>query len=93
VDLGPYEGEIAPEFRNDEFVGVLRELRSHLPSDTGPQEEFRRSAVLRVELAGRPVAVKVFPPHNAARSRIAKARGTKARKSWVMARALEEHGV
>jgi len=93
LDLGPYEGDVAPEFRNDEFVQILRELPRHLPGDTGPQEEFRRSAVLRVELAGKPMAVKVFPAHNAARSRIAKARGTKAKKSWVVARTLEQHGV
>ena len=62
LDLGPYEGDVAPELRSESFLATLRGLRDHLPRDTGPQESFRRSAVLRVELAGRPVALKVFSP-------------------------------
>jgi len=93
VDLGPYEGDVAPDFRNEAFVQILRELPTHLPGDTGPQEEFRRSAVLRVELAGQPMAVKVFPAQNVARSRIAGTRGSKAKKSWVVARALQQNNI
>ncbi|MHC4954723.1 MAG: lipopolysaccharide kinase InaA family protein [Planctomycetota bacterium] len=93
LDLGPYEGDVAPELRSESFLATLRGLPDHLPRDTGPQESFRRSAVLRVELAGRPVAVKVFQRQSPARSSIARTRGSKAKKSWIVARALEERGV
>ena len=93
LDLGPFEGDVAEEFRTPEFLALLRTLPEHLPDDTEPQEAFRRSAVLRVELGGRAVALKVFPRQSAARSRLARARGSKACKSWRIARALEEHAV
>ncbi|MHC4940540.1 MAG: lipopolysaccharide kinase InaA family protein [Planctomycetota bacterium] len=75
-NLGPYAGEVADWWPH---VDLLRTLPQHL-TDQGEQRS--RSTVLRVELAGHPVAVKVFPATSA-----------KAERSWVVARALEKHGI
>ncbi|MHC4850028.1 MAG: hypothetical protein ACYTEG_16470, partial [Planctomycetota bacterium] len=54
-NLGPYTGAVADSWPH---VDLLRTLPDHL---TQPGEQRSRSVVLRVELAGKAVAVKVFP--------------------------------
>jgi hypothetical protein len=75
-NLGPYTGAVADSWPH---LDLLRTLPDHL---TQPGEQRSRSVVLRVELAGKAVAVKVFP-----------AGGDKARRSWEVARALGRSGV
>ena len=94
MEIGPYRGDVAPDFRDAKLLSQLAELRAHL--------EFRptigkRSDVVPITLEhnGAPleVAVKSFRAQGWIRSRLAGLFGSKAHSSWTVARAFSRHGL
>lgn len=81
MEVGPYEGEVAPE-----YAALLRE-RLPLPPD--PSTPFSRSSVARLD----GLAVKTYGPQGLLRSLLARAFGSEARKTWEVASALRARGV
>jgi len=95
--LDPYRGFVAPEYRDKASLDLLRQAPRWLAAPLPAPRPFQRARVLKAELRRNgetvPVAVKAFGPQGWLRSRLARARGSKAARSWEVANALFERGI
>jgi serine/threonine protein kinase len=96
-DLKPYRGFVDPAFRDPTLLEQLRALPERLAPQGDRAGPFQRSRVLKAALARESgpvaVAVKAFPPQGAVRSLLARAYGSKARRSFDVAAALFQNGI
>jgi len=97
ITVGPYVGELAPEYRSPDLLACLAELPARLTSASAQVVAEGRNRHVRIDLPvnGRTetVIVKAFgrqPWFKDARDR---RRGSKARRTWLAARHLGRHGV
>lgn len=95
--LGRYRGAVAEKYRDPEFLSQLEGLADLLD---GPKCETiskgrNHNARLAMSCCGAPLAVaaKCFGRRGLLPDMIDARRGSKARRTWVAARALEEKGV
>jgi hypothetical protein len=97
VSLGPYVGEVAPEYRAPELLERLAELPRCLAAPSASLLAAGRNRHVRIELplngSTRPVLVKAFGAQPFFRDLRDRRRGSKARRAWVAATHLMRHGV
>lgn len=96
--IGPYTGQLAEACSYPEFQAALRDLPALLSAPEHQVLNDVRNRTVCVPLpANAPhplmVAVKSFARPSLTRSRIYQRTGSKARRSWRIARFLEQHGV
>lgn len=96
--IGPYTGQLAEACSSPEFQTALRDLPARLSAPECRVLNDVRNRTVCVPLpATMPqplmVAVKSFARPSLTRSRIYQRTGSKSRRSWRIARFLEQHGV
>ncbi len=97
MSLGPYVGEVAPEYRAPEVLERLAELPRCLSAPSASLLAAGRNRHVRIELplngSSHPVLVKAFGAQPWFRDLRDRRRGSKARRAWIAATHLTRHGV
>jgi hypothetical protein len=96
LTVGPYVGELAPEYRAPELLARLAELPALLASPEARPVAGGRNRHVRIDLplggASEAVIVKAFGRQAWLRDLRDRRRGSKARRSWLAAAHLQRHG-
>lgn len=97
MEIGPYTGDVTEAYRTDAALVQLAGLSDVLASAAAVEMLAGRNRLVRVCLASSPddvqVVVKAFGRQNALQDRRARARGSKAHRTWDAARHLQAHGI
>ncbi len=95
--VGPYVGELAPDYRAPELLAQLAALPALLAAPAARQVAGGRNRHVCIELpvhgAVQPVIVKAFGRQAWLRDLRDRRRGSKARRTWLAATHLRGHGV
>jgi tRNA A-37 threonylcarbamoyl transferase component Bud32 len=96
--IGPYTGQLAESFAFPEFVAALGDLQGHLARPDYLVLNDARSRTVCVPFPAPDsgtvmVVVKGFPKPPRIQSEAYRRQGSKARRSFAMARFLRDHGV
>ncbi len=97
---GPWRGAIAPDFRNPAFLARLETIREWTVGPDAAVLSAGRNRIVKAAVSDMPdpdrpieLAIKRFGRQSGLKDRIDRYRGSKARRSWLAARALQERGI
>ena len=97
ISVGPYRGCISKDYLASDLLSRLSDLSTLIPRAAGTAAPSARSRIVKLAVLrdGSPLelAVKVFSRQSLLKDAADHSRGSKARRSWLVARALQERGI